>query len=189
MIPIYLEPGATRIALIGDGACILRRLRWLQEAGAEPDVWSAAPIDELVEAAGEFLTRRLPARAELACYHVIWIADLAREAAEELANTARRVRVLVNVEDVVDLCAFHTPAVVRRGKLTLAAGTGGASPAVAKAAREHLAGAFPESWSDAVEDIAKARAALRREGATAETLSKDARQRLSARGLTTHTLA
>jgi precorrin-2 dehydrogenase/sirohydrochlorin ferrochelatase len=183
MIPIYLEPGATRIALIGDGAQIVRRLHWLQDAGAEPDVWSASPSDELVAAAGRFLTRRLPGRAELACYHVVWIADLPAAQSADLANTARRVRVLVNVEDVTQLCAFHTPAVVRRGKLTLAAGTGGASPAVAKAARERLDGAFPEGWSDAVEDIAQARAALRKDGAAGEVLVRDARQRLAAHGL------
>ena len=59
---------------------------------------------------------------------------------------ARSANVLVNVEDVLPLCDFHTPAVLRRGQLTLAAGTGGASPAVARAARERLEAAFPESW-------------------------------------------
>jgi precorrin-2 dehydrogenase/sirohydrochlorin ferrochelatase len=91
--------------------------------------------------------------------------------------------VLVNVEDVIALCDFHTPAVLRRGALTLAAGTGGASPAVARAARERLEDAFPEEWSHALDGIAKARAALRAQGAGPATLAADARARLAQHGL------
>jgi precorrin-2 dehydrogenase/sirohydrochlorin ferrochelatase len=90
---------------------------------------------------------------------------------------------LVNVEDVVPLCDFHTPAVVRRGKLTLAVGTGGASPAVARVARERLEAAFPPGWGEALDEIAEARARLRADGASFDTLSADARRRLSERGL------
>jgi precorrin-2 dehydrogenase/sirohydrochlorin ferrochelatase len=93
------------------------------------------------------------------------------------------VRTLVNVEDVLPLSDFHTPAIVRRGRLTLTAGTGGASPAVARAARERLEDAFPEGWAEATEEIADARAALREQGASFDTLVADARGRLNQRGL------
>ena len=80
-------------------------------------------------------------------------------------------------------CDFHTPAVVRRGKLTLTAGTGGASPAVARAAREQLEAAFPTDWSRALDEIAEARATLRAKGASFDALVDDARDRLAAHGL------
>lgn len=179
MIPIYLDPAAARIALIGNGERIVRRLAWLQAAGAEPDVWADEPSAALVSAAGAALTRRMPYRAEMACYHVIWIADVPIERAQELAELARRAHVLVNVEDVQALCAFHTPAVVRQGKLTLAAGTGGASPAVARAAREQLEQAFPSSWGVALDEIAQSRAALRENHASFDELVSDARSRLA----------
>lgn len=168
MIPIYLDPASTRIALIGQGALAERRLRWLNDAGANVDVW---PDD------------RLPSDAELARYHVVWIVGLAAETTRRLADAARAARVLVNVEDNVPLCDFHTPALVRRGRLTLSVGTGGASPAAARAVRERLEVAFPETWGDALEEIAHAREALRAEGADTETLIADARERLHARDL------
>lgn len=183
MIPIYLDPSLARIALIGRGALTVRRLTWLQQGGAAPEVWSDEPSEALLGASDNTLLRRLPTDAELRDYQAIWIGDLPYERAELLANAARSAGVLVNVEDVVDLCDFHTPAVVRRGRLTLAAGTGGASPAVARAARERLEQAFPAAWEPALEEIARARAALRRRNAGFDALVSDARQRLAEHGL------
>jgi precorrin-2 dehydrogenase/sirohydrochlorin ferrochelatase len=182
MIPIYLDPAATRIALVGRGRLTVRRLAWLREGGANPDVWSDAPSIDLAAASPE-LSPRLPKQTDIEGYHAIWIADLEQEEAATLARWARAAGVLVNVEDVVPLCDFHTPAVVRRGKLTLTAGTGGASPAVARAARERLEEAFPKVWADALEEIAEARAVLRSDGAAFDALVADARARLAHHGL------
>jgi len=181
MIPIYLDPAATRIALIGRDALALRRLKWLRDAGAAPDVWSDAPSAAFAEAAN--IVPRLPSADELGAYHAIWIADLPRAEADLLAAAARARNVLVNVEDCLPLCDFHTPAVVRRGKLTLTAGTGGASPAVARAARERLESAFSPSWETALDEIALARTALRARDASFDTLIADARERLAHHGL------
>lgn len=183
MIPLYLDPAQARIALIGRAALALRRLEWLRQGGAVPEIWSDEP-SEAFAAAAPGLRRRLPRLADLASYHAIWIADLPYEKAEALANTARSVQTIVNVEDAPSLCDFHTPAVVRRGKLTLSAGTGGASPAVARAARERLQAAFPDTWSEALDEIAQSRAALRGLGAGADALVADARARLRQHRLT-----
>jgi precorrin-2 dehydrogenase/sirohydrochlorin ferrochelatase len=181
MIPVYLEPAAALTALIGRGALALRRLHWLRAAGAEPEVWSDAPSPELAAACAS--KRRLPAGEDLAKYHAIWIADLPLDEARPLVAAARAARVLVNVEDQRALCDFHTPAVLRRGKLTLAAGTGGASPAVARAARERLEAAFPPEWENALDEIGAARDLLRKRRAGGEELAADARRRLARRGL------
>lgn len=184
MIPIYLDPAKVRIALIGRGALAARRLRWLREGGAEPEVWSDAPAEELAESAGRALKNGLPRRDDFAGCQLAWLVDLPRDEAESVASAAREAGVLVNVEDVVELCDFHTPAVVRRGALTLAAATGGASPAVARIARERLEHAFPPGWGEALDEIARERQALRTAGADGEALAADARRRLSIHGLT-----
>lgn len=181
MIPLYLDPAKVPIALIGRGALALRRLRWLREGGGEPEVWSDQPSADLAAEAGSSLKAGLP--ADLMRYHAIWIADLPAEISDALAENARKAGALVNVEDVVAQCDFHTPAVVRRGKLTLTAGTGGASPAVARAAREQLEAAFPPDWAPALDEIADARVALRARGASFDALVDDARGRLTAHGL------
>lgn len=182
MIPVHLDPAMIRIALIGNGGLTVRRLRWLRDGGAEPLVWADDPSAELLAAAAE-LRRRLPTTEELAAFHVVWIADLPEAVAQGLAEAVRALGRLVNVEDVNPLCDFHTPAVVRRGALTLSAGTGGGSPAVAKAARERLAEAFAPTWGEALADIAQARRRLKDQGADAQTVAADARARLQAFGI------
>lgn len=182
MIPLYLDPNQARIALIGRGALAVRRLEWLRAGGAVPDVWSDAPSSDLLVAA-QGLQRCLPPPADIEAYHAIWIADLDRDEADRLACLARAAGVLVNVEDVPTLCDFHTPAVVRRGRLTLAAATGGASPAVARMVRERLETTFPGAWGDVLDEIAQSRTELRERGAGIDDLIADARARLISRHL------
>lgn len=182
MIPVYLDPSSVRVAVIGGGALALRRVLWLRAVGAAPDVWSDAPSEDLRLAAPD-LIERLPGQHEVSHYGAIWVADLAVEQARVLVQTARGEGALVNVEDVISLCDFHTPAVVRRGRLTLAAGTGGASPAVARAARERLEVAFSHEWERATDEVSVARARLRADGADSAALVADARARLAHHGL------
>jgi siroheme synthase (precorrin-2 oxidase/ferrochelatase) len=73
--------------------------------------------------------------------------------------------------------------VVLRGTLVLAAGRGGASPAAAAIVRERLEEVFPEEWAEALDEVARARAALREAGARREDLNTDARRRLRERAL------
>lgn len=183
MIPIFLDPAVVRVAVIGRGELAVRRLAWLWQAGAAPDVWSDTPIESLRASAAARLIERLPLGEDLAGYAAIWVADLSRTEAKAIVTAARAQGVLVNVEDAPALCDFHTPAVLRRRKLTLAAGTGGASPAVARAARERLEAAFPPAWGEALEEIATARTVLRAQGKAAGDLADDARERLAQRGL------
>ena len=59
---------------------------------------------------------------------LLFVAGLPEGEARHLAGRARALGVLVNVEDVLPLCDFHVPAMVRRGDLLLTASTGGAVP-------------------------------------------------------------
>ena len=174
MIPIYLDPAIARVALVGRGPLAERRLQWLRDAGATPDVWTDETGTTLHKTNDGW-----PNAADLAAYHAVWIVGLNSDDSRSFAEAGRDAGVLVNVEDVLPLCDFHTPAVVRRGKLTLTAGTGGASPAVARAARGGLQSAFPESWQTALDEIATARAELRARSASFDELIADARTRLA----------
>lgn len=180
MLPVMLDPARTRVGLAGRGALTLRRLEWFRRLGFMPEIFSDTPSDELVAAAGELFLPRLPDPGDLVALDLLWIADLDRAEAEDLYVQARAVKVLVNVEDDLPLCDFHTPSVVTRGRLVIAAGTGGASPAVAAAVRGKLEQAFSEDWADTLEDIAAARVQLRGEGAVPADILADARRRLAA---------
>lgn len=183
MIPVHLDPAFVQIALIGNGPLALRRLAQLREGGADPIVFGDDPSVALAQEARCALRVGLPSDRDLTHFQVIWIADLPLTQATALAASARALGRLVNVEDVNALCDFHAPAVVRRGALTLSAGTGGASPTAARAARRRLAHAFGHDWGNALTEIASARARLRAEGAGPAALKADAEDRLRRRGL------
>ena len=166
MIPIHLDPSLTRIGLVGRGTLAVRRLSWFQGLGATPLIFSDRPEPELAAAAGPDLIARIPNSADLAGLQVLWVADLEPAEAELLGAAAREAKVLLNTEDVLPLCDFHTPAIVRRGRLVLSAGTGGASPATASYVRERLTSAFPEAWADLLETLTAERLVQKQAGAS-----------------------
>jgi precorrin-2 dehydrogenase/sirohydrochlorin ferrochelatase len=164
MIPVALDPSTTNLAVAGNGAVALRRLRALRQAGAaEALLFADTPSDELKTAAGRFL-RPLPAAAEISSLHALWIADLPQATAITLATQARALRVLVNVEDVPEYCDFHSVAEIRRGNLLLTISTNGAAPGLAGSIRRSLESCFGPEWTERVDEIAALRTAWRAEG-------------------------
>ncbi|MGI9488414.1 MAG: precorrin-2 dehydrogenase/sirohydrochlorin ferrochelatase family protein [Geminicoccaceae bacterium] len=154
MIPIIIDPKMTNIALIGRAQVATRRLALLDEAGAaDLTVFSDTPEEDLANAAGRRLRRRLPTSAELAAFQVVWIADLPLELAEPLAVTARARGTLVNVEDVKPWCDFHNPASVRRGDLLLTVSTNGQSPGLAVRIKRQLAATFGPEWAERLKTV------------------------------------
>lgn len=160
MIPIALDPSAVSLAVAGNGGLALRRLRALRRGGASlTRLFADHPAPELAAEAGGHLIRRLPDAADLAQLGVLWIAGLDAGAAASLAASAHAQRVLVNVEDAPEHCAFHSVAELRRGALLLTVSTSGAAPGLARAIRRGLEHCFPPEWADRVAEIA----GLRRE--------------------------
>jgi siroheme synthase-like protein len=62
-----------------------------------------------------------------------------RSQGERVFADASARRIFCNVEDVPELCTFILPALHRRGPITLAVSTGGASPALAQWLRDRFA--------------------------------------------------
>jgi precorrin-2 dehydrogenase/sirohydrochlorin ferrochelatase len=162
MIPIAIDPRHVQLAIAGNGALALRRLRALRGAGAAGALLFAdTPAETLAAEAGAYLRRYLPDAADLAGLHVLWIVDMPEDKAASLAAEARRLRVLVNVEDRPPFCDFHSVAEVRRGDLLLTVSTNGAAPGLAGAIRRNLETCFPPEWEDRVAEVAALRAGWR----------------------------
>jgi precorrin-2 dehydrogenase/sirohydrochlorin ferrochelatase len=177
MIPLALDPAFARLAVAGNGALALRRLRALRQGGAGSALLFAdAPSAELVAEAGPFLNRTLPDAAVLSELHALWIVDLEPKTAAALATLARSLRVLVNVEDVPAFCDCPSVAEVRRGDLLLTVSTNGAAPGLAGTIRRNLEHCFGPEWGDRVGEIA----ALRREWRGQGVAMPEAARRIAA---------
>lgn len=144
MLPIAIDPTALRIGLAGAGEARKRRQAFLAQGGVAPV--SVAP------------------GSSTAGLHLLFVAGLSRPDSESLAAQARAHAVLVNVEDVPELCDFHVPAVLRRGDLAFAVSTNGRAPALSRLLREWLDRAFGIEWKERIESVSAARIRWRTEG-------------------------
>lgn len=179
MIPIHLDPAHVRIGLIGNHKLALNRLQWLRALDCEPKVWSLSPDPAFAMAAGESFVSGLPSGEELARLSVLWIADLEPALAGQIAQQARSLKVIVNVEDDLPFCDFHTPALIRRGKLLVSVGTSGASPAAAGYVRRVLEAALPSAWESVLSSLSQLRLSLRANGANPRDVIEASKARLA----------
>ena len=165
MLPLVLNPLKLKTGLAGRGEALARRAALLAEAGVEARLLSPDASDEI-----------------LAPLQLLFVAGLPEGEARHLAGRARAFGVLVNVEDVLPLCDFHVPAIVRRGDLLLTASTGGAAPGLARALREHLADSFGPEWRERLTDLAGERARLRSQGLSPAEVSQKVRALVTEKG-------
>ena len=165
MLPLVLNPVGLKAGLAGRGAARDRRAALLAEAGVEARLLPETVSDE--------------ALAEL---QLLFVAGLPEGEARELAARARRQKVLVNVEDVLPLCDFHVPAIVRRGDLLLTASTGGQVPGLARRLRESLAGQFGPEWTGRLKELGTARAKWRAQGLSPTQVSEQVREMIARMG-------
>ena len=165
MLPLVLNPVNLKTGLAGRGPERDRRAALLAEAGVEVRLLPEPVPDDL-----------------LASLQVLFVAGIPEGEAREIAIRARRLGVLVNVEDVMPLCDFHVPAMVRRGELLLTASTGGHAPGLARVLRETLADQFGPEWTSRLKELGQARAKWRSQGLSPREVSQNVREMIARMG-------
>jgi precorrin-2 dehydrogenase / sirohydrochlorin ferrochelatase len=131
--------------VVGGGAVGERKVQDLLAAGARVTVVSRELTPGLAALAAQGKIQFI--RGEFAASHlegmtlVVGATD-DQEVNRQVSAAAKNRGLLVNIVDAPELCTFIVPAQVRRGPLTLAISTGGASPALARQIREELEGRF-----------------------------------------------
>ena len=146
--PIFLATAGQRIVLSGGGDAALAKLRLLMKTQARILVFAAAPAPQIDRWAGEgrlTLHRRALGAGDVAGAALFYSAD---EDASEDARTAAIARAegaLVNIVDNLQDSAFITPAIVDRDPVTVAIGTEGAAPVLARAIKADLEARLPAS--------------------------------------------
>jgi len=159
--PVLLELTGRRCVVIGTLPVREGKVEGLLAGGAtEVVVVAAEPgdrLDDLEALDGVMVIRRTWYAPDLADALLVIAHDPDPAVRVRIAAAAREAGALVNVVDDIPRCDWAAPAVVRRGELLLAIGTGGASPALAKKIRSRLEAQYGAEWAEVLRVLREVR--------------------------------
>ncbi len=175
--PIFVELQDRPCVVVGGGREAQRKVHGLLAAGGRVTVISPKLTRDLERLCtdGEIeCVRREYEEGDLAGCELCVVATNERVVNERVAAEGRRRRVWVNAVDDAANCDFILPSVIRRGSITVAASTGGGSPALARRLREELEAYFTEEMPALADLLAEVRRELHARGVSpdAETWQK-----------------
>jgi precorrin-2 dehydrogenase / sirohydrochlorin ferrochelatase len=136
--PIFLSLTGRRALVVGGGKVALRKAQDLADAGAAvcvvaPKFLAALRKDNRLRCHKAVYEARM-----LGGMFLVIAATDDETVNARVAADAAEACVMANVVDRPSLCDFIVPAVVRRGRLTVAVSTGGAAPSLARRLRERI---------------------------------------------------
>jgi uroporphyrin-III C-methyltransferase / precorrin-2 dehydrogenase / sirohydrochlorin ferrochelatase len=163
-LPVFLDVQRGTVLLAGSGDPARAKLRVLASAGARVR-WYATDGDHDLgglaadEAARVELAAGDPLTADLSGVVAIICAG-AGQTGTALSARAQTSGLPVNVMDDLEHSTFIFPAIVDRGDVVVAVGTGGTSPVVARRVREHIEAMLPARIGELASFIGRWRKAI-----------------------------
>jgi uroporphyrin-III C-methyltransferase/precorrin-2 dehydrogenase/sirohydrochlorin ferrochelatase len=144
--PIFVALAGRRVVVSGGGDAALAKLRLLMKTEAHLTVFSPTPAPEIEAWADEgrlALRRRAMEPGDALCAALFYGADEDDAEDARTAAIARADGALVNIVDNLEGSQFITPAIVDRDPVTVAIGTEGAAPVLARAIKRDLEERLP----------------------------------------------
>jgi uroporphyrin-III C-methyltransferase / precorrin-2 dehydrogenase / sirohydrochlorin ferrochelatase len=144
--PVFLRLDRRGVLVVGGGDEAVAKVRLLSPTRAAIIVVTPEPCDALIALAAEErieLRHREFDPAELKGVRLCIIAVPDEHAARSVADPAAAADVLVNVVDRPSLSDFTVPAIVDRSPVTVAIGTEGTAPCLARDLRSPIEAALP----------------------------------------------
>jgi precorrin-2 dehydrogenase/sirohydrochlorin ferrochelatase len=136
--PAFINLKDKKAVVVGGGRVAERKVRLLVNAGASVKLVSPEITSNIKKLAEKGLLSHINRNYRKGDLQGAFIVIAATSS--ELLNTriARHARYLVNVVDMPSEGNYIVPSIVKRGPLTIAISTEGASPAVSKAIRKEI---------------------------------------------------
>ena len=165
--PVFIDVNKRRCVIIGGGNIGQEKVEKLLECDA--DVLVISPevnphVEVLASSQQISWDKREYQQGDLEGAFIAIAATDDNTVNRQIAKEAEDRNVLLNVVDVTHLCTFIAPSVARRGEVTIATSTGGASPALARTFREKLTTSRILEYADLAPVLAQARAELVQRG-------------------------
>ncbi len=167
--PIMLDLRGREVVVIGGNRMAAEKVAGLISSGACITVIHTtfcAALRERAERGEITLRHKAYAHGDLAGAFVVFAAVTDPELIAAIESEAQERGQLLNIVDVPAHCNFIVPSILRRGQLTIAVSTAGASPSLAKRIRQRLEDIFPSTYDQYIRLAAVARAHTRQHGLT-----------------------
>ena len=171
-LPVFLNLRNRPVLFIGNGLETREKLLFLVETGAKVNVVSPEPLPvmhELVQTGK--ITLRSGAFRDSDVENV-WLAMSSsndRGVNERVSRACEARQIFYNCVDVIDLCAFISPAIINHGDVSIAISTGGASPALAQRLKREISGLIGPEYGDLGALLGRTRPGILREISDRET--------------------
>ncbi|TMD46923.1 MAG: bifunctional precorrin-2 dehydrogenase/sirohydrochlorin ferrochelatase [Chloroflexi bacterium] len=169
--PVMLDVRGRLAIVVGGDRVAAEKAAALSASGAQVSVINPAFCDELLMQA-EYkrvtLRRKAYEPGDLEGAFVVVAATNDAQLVEAIWTETQKSGQLVNIVDIPERCSFIMPSILRRGQLTIAVSTEGASPGLAKRIRQNLEEIFPLAYGPYLRLAALARTHLRKNGVSYE---------------------
>ena len=146
--PIFLELTAKKVVVSGAGECAVAKLRLILKSDADIFVYGDKPTAQIQRWALEqkitYVARELN-RDDVADTVLLYAANENAKLDAQAAEFARAAGAIVNIVDNLNDSDFITPAIVDRSPVTVAIGTEGAAPVLARKIKQNLEETLPTS--------------------------------------------
>lgn len=165
--PVFLDLADQPCLVVGGGAVAERKVGALLAAGARVAVVApeiTAAIAAWARAGDVVHVRRAYRPGDLLGQRLVFVATDSPEVTDAVRDEAREWNVWVNAADDAARSDFILPSVARRGPLTVAVGTGGGSPVLARLVREEIETWLGDEYGALVEVAAEVRQELAHRG-------------------------
>jgi uroporphyrin-III C-methyltransferase / precorrin-2 dehydrogenase / sirohydrochlorin ferrochelatase len=158
--PIFLDLDGQPVVVIGGGTVAERKIETLLDSGARVTVVSPEVTARIATRSEEGRVTLRPRRyqaGDLRGFRLAYAATSDPDVNLAVRREALDSAIWLNAIDQPDLCDFITPAIVRRGDLTIAVSTNGRCPALARRLREDLERQYGPEYAEKVEHLARIR--------------------------------
>ncbi|MEM7616092.1 MAG: bifunctional precorrin-2 dehydrogenase/sirohydrochlorin ferrochelatase, partial [Pseudomonadota bacterium] len=139
--PVFLNLRGRRVVVSGAGECAVAKLRLLLKTEARVMVYGTHPVQQVrdwAEAGRITLLERPLGLGDAVCAAMVYGANEDAALDAEAVEIGRAAGALTNIVDNLEDSQFITPAIVDRDPVTVAIGTEGAAPVLARKIKADL---------------------------------------------------
>ena len=168
--PVFLDLHGVAVLVVGGGRIGARKADGLAAAGARVHLVAIEVSDHVDRSSLAELRVSAFTTADLAGMRLVITATGDAEVDAAVSADARAAGIWTNAADQPIDCEFILPAIARRGRVSVAVSTDGASPALARELRNVIDEMLTDEIGTLAETLAAERAAVQASGVSTEDI-------------------